>query len=187
MNNYPITATTPLSQQVRNLGISDMAALLTYIQQLPYGRNKTRSDLSLVLSAKKGTCSSKHALIKQVALENGDTELQLIIGLYKMTPQNTPGIGKEMYRHGLQYIPEAHCYLKWKNQRIDLTKSNSDFSIIEDALLEEQLIVPHQIGSYKVAYHRNYLKKWLLEEAIEMDLESLWLVREGCIANLSNT
>jgi len=63
---------------------------------LPYGRTANRTDLSLVISEQKGTCSSKHALLKEVADLNGIKGIDLIIGIYKMSEANTPGIGDEL-------------------------------------------------------------------------------------------
>ena len=67
--------------------------LVSYIKELPYGRISNREDLTLVLSEQKGSCSSKHVLLKTVAVENQMEDVGLFIGIYKMTRENTPGIG----------------------------------------------------------------------------------------------
>ena len=44
--------------------------LIDKIKNLPYGRNANRYDFTLVLSENKGTCSSKHAFLKDFADKN---------------------------------------------------------------------------------------------------------------------
>jgi hypothetical protein len=42
----------------------DFEALIEKVKNIPYGRNSNRTDFSLVISENKGTCSSKHAFLK---------------------------------------------------------------------------------------------------------------------------
>ena len=181
-----ITANAPLSKQARNIGITNFAELRDYVRAIPYGRTSNRGDLSLVFHENCGTCSSKHALVKAIAGENDIADLKLIIGMYKMTKQNTPNIGDVIENSPLSYIPEAHCYLKYAGQRIDITAADANFERIQADLLEEQTIQPLQIGSYKVNYHQQYLKDWIKKEEIPLTFEQVWAIREACIKNLSN-
>ena len=186
MFDFKITSSGKLSQLVRAKGIYTAEQLIQSIQNMPYGRTKNRSNLSLILTENKGTCSSKHAFIKAIATENRFNDLQLIIGVYKMTESNTPNIGNEIERHNLDYLPEAHCYLKFKNQPLDITSENSDFEKIKNVILEEIEIEPNQIGQFKVELHQNYIKNWIVEKEIPMSFERVWAIRENCIINLSN-
>ena len=184
MLDAPLNAQTPLTVQLRTLNISTWLQALHYIQQLPYGRNANRLDLSLVITESKGTCSSKHALLKAIADEN-KIEVDLILGMYKMNTSNTPGIGQVLEQSNLTYIPEAHCYLKSNQSRFDFTSSSSDIKNIEPDILEEQTINPEQVADYKVDYHQSFLEKWLDKEEIDMSLDELWAIREQCIKALS--
>jgi len=165
-------------------GITTWEDLLRYIKNLPYGRNENRTDFSLVVTENKGTCSSKHALVAAVALENEIESVELIIGIYKMNEYNTP-IGTLLSEKNIDYIPEAHCYLKIDGKRVDLTTSNSDFDKIEKDLLEEIKITPTQVGDFKVNLHKEYLEKWLSESELKYTFEALWTLRENCIEALS--
>ncbi|GAB5401026.1 MAG: hypothetical protein Aureis2KO_26110 [Aureisphaera sp.] len=175
-----------LSQKIRNLAITDWQTLTTYVQSLPYGRNSNREDFSLVLSEGKGTCSSKHAFLKSVASENHLEEVQLFLGMYKMNPYNTPGIGAVLKASILDFIPEAHCYLKVHGIRKDLTSPRSNINIIENALMEELEISPGQVVGFKVDYHKDYIKNWIKEEQIALSFAEVWNLRELCIEHLSN-
>ena len=84
---------------------------INLVRRIPYGRNANRDDFSLVISENKGTCSSKHAYLKQFANDNNVPNVRLFIGLYKMTEQNT-NISNILSLNNLEYLPEAHCYLK---------------------------------------------------------------------------
>jgi hypothetical protein len=59
--NFLFLSKDNLTLQLKNLGINNWNELTKYIQNLPYGRNANRKDLSLILTEQKGTCSSKHA------------------------------------------------------------------------------------------------------------------------------
>ncbi|MFK7947753.1 MAG: hypothetical protein AB8G11_09190 [Saprospiraceae bacterium] len=185
MQYFKITANNQLSKLANKLGLYDSEALIRFIQKTPYGRTSNRTDISLVFTENQGTCSSKHALIKAIATENNIQDLDLVIGMYKMSETNTPKIGNVLSENGLTYIPEAHCYLKHNNQQIDITTNDSDFEIIKNAIIEEIPIEPKQIGTFKVNYHKDFLKNWLNENNLSFSFEAIWAIREQCIANLS--
>ena len=182
-----LTATDDLTILIKSKGINTWGNLIKHIQNLPYGRNSNRKNLSLVISEKKGSCSSKHALLKKVADLNSIPNVSLILGIYKMNEHNTPKIGNEISKNSLTYIPEAHCYLKINDLKTDITTSNSNFETLEKDILEELEIQPEQVAEFKVNYHKNFLKQWIKEDNTELDFQSIWRIREQCIANLSVT
>ena len=104
-----------LTTLVREKGIETINELLKYVKKIPYGRNSSRINFSQVITEERGTCSSKHAFVKAIAQENDLENIKLILCLYKMTEKNTPGIGNELTKNGIEYIPEAHCYIKVDN------------------------------------------------------------------------
>jgi len=185
MINYPLTVQKKFTLLAQQSGVHTLYELINYIQHLPYGRNADRNKPELVLSEQKGTCSTKHALIKLVADENGITEIKLVIGLYKMNNNNTPRIGDALEKHGLDHMPEAHCYLKYDENRIDITSVNASFEKIEHDLLKEIEITAEQTGEFKVEYHQHYLKEWLEAEHIPFSFDEIWCIREECINRLS--
>ena len=184
--SIPLTSEDEITRSLLQIGIENWNQLLLFTRQLPYGRNKNRFDFSLVLKEKKGTCSSKHAFLKQVADSNNIKQVCLFLGIYKMTQQNTPGIGNILEMNGLEYIPEAHCYLSVEGQRIDVTSVDSDIKNIEDDILEEFEIAPTQVITYKVEFHQFFLKKWIISENLSLGFNELWKIREAAISNLSS-
>jgi hypothetical protein len=174
-----------LTQLIRNKNLFTWNELTKYIKSLPYGRTINRTDLSLVLKECKGSCSSKHALLKKVAILNKVPNIKLILGLYKMNSNNTPKIGNVLHKNTIDYLPEAHCYLMVNGERIDYTSSSSDFKRIKNDVVFEKEIEPHEIAKFKVEYHKNYLKTWIKEQNIPFSFDEIWNLREECISNLS--
>ena len=139
------------------MGISDYVEAARHVRSLPYGRNSDRSDWRLVLEEGRGTCSTKHALLAELARENG-LPVSLMLGVYEMDGANTPGVGAVLEHHGLPFVPEAHCYLAHDGRRVDLTREGAGDG--PEAFLHEEEIEPSQIGAYKVGAHRGFVRRW---------------------------
>ena len=181
--DFNINDAGEISKQFLNLGIHTFHHATTYIKNLPYRRTSAPFPLINVLTEQYGVCSTKHALLKTLANENGHPEIQLVMGIYKMNEWNTHGVGPVLQKYGLQYLPEAHTYLKYQGQVYDLTKMNANLRFAE-SLLEELVLQPEQVGPYKIEKHKDYLLKWLYETRLiqKFSLEQAWQIREECIA-----
>lgn len=159
--------------------------LIDKVKNIPYGRNANRYDFTLVLSENKGTCSSKHAFLKDFADKNEIKNVKLYIGIFKMNEVNTPKLGDLLSKNNINYIPEAHCYLKINQIPVDATTSDSFYDKIKHDILEEIEIIPNQVSDFKVAYHKAFLKKWIEETNQNNTFEEIWKIREQCISKLS--
>ncbi|HEX8577435.1 MAG TPA: hypothetical protein VF677_14185 [Flavobacterium sp.] len=180
-----LNSSEPLTQLITLLGVENWEDLTAFVKQIPYGRNTNRTDFSLVIKENKGTCSSKHAFLKQIADENKIENIRLIVGIFKMSKENTPKTGTILEDNSLVYIPEAHCYLKINGQPMDFTNKDSLYNKIKNDILEEIEIDPFQVSEFKVNFHKEYLKKWLSKVNSVMTFEQVWEIRENCIQNLS--
>lgn len=187
MLDFKIIAINELSKLALNQRLNTWLELLEFVCSLPYGRNENRHDLSLVLKEKQGTCSSKHAFLKAIALENNQDNVKLILALYKMNIENTPRIGNILNDYELKYIPEAHCYLKINDTRLDVTSANSNFEKIRASLIKEIEIEPYQVSEYKVDYHKKFIEQWIKDNGIKYSLNEIWAIREKCIKNIENS
>ena len=175
----------PVSQAFLDRGITDLGQAMVWMKQLPYGRNPDKHNLLTVFADGCGTCSTKHALIKQLTVEQQVTDLKLFLGIFRMHAGNTPKVARTLASNGLEYIPEAHCYLKRERQIIDLTSASSSPNDFVHDLLEEMVIQPNQIASFKISWHREYLKRWLTESKLPFSPDEIWSIREQCIEDLS--
>ena len=178
--SFALDAERPLGRRFAAMGISDYVEAARHVRSLPYGRNADRSDWRLVLEEGRGTCSTKHALLAELARENG-LPVSLMLGVYEMDGANTPGVGAVLEHHGLPFIPEAHCYLAHDGRRVDLTREGAGDG--PEAFLHEEEIEPSQIGAYKVGAHRGFVRRWAEDRGL--DPERVWHAREECIAALA--
>lgn len=185
-NNSYLSSEKTLTRFFKSKGVTHWDEAIAYVQKLPYGRNSNREDLSLVLTEQKGSCSSKHALLKQLATENNISGIILVLALYRMTEANTPGIAPLLTEHALRYIPEAHCYLKIDGIVMDGTSEAADFKMLQKDIFSEIAIEPYQVASYKVNYHQLYLKEWIASQTtFPYSFSELWDIRESCIQKLT--
>ena len=185
--DYKLTSEDKLTAIIKNRGIETWNELIEFVKSLPYGRNSNRFDFGLVISEKKGSCSSKHALLKKIADLNKIEKVKLVLGIYKMNQQNTPDIGNVLLENSIDFIPEAHCYLKIENNRIDITTDNSDFEKIKRDILKELEIEPEQVAEFKIEYHKQFLTNWISDNEIYRNFNEVWEIREKCITNLTET
>jgi len=190
MNKLPDFEIKPcgeISNEFLKINIVNFQDACQYIAKLPYRRNLDKNDLKTIFADNCGTCGTKHAILKKLAEENEFEGLKLMLGIFKMNAQNTLAVTETLKRYNLEFIPEAHNYLKFENEILDFTKRNSSASDFEDSLLLEIEMLSNQISHYKVEFHKEFLKKWLTENPeIEFNIERLWKIREKCIEDLSN-
>ena len=167
-------------------GICAFQSAARYLHHLPYGRNTNRADFRLVLDEGCGTCSTKHALLAELAREQ-QIPVALTLGIYAMHERNTPGVGPILEQYGLSFLPEAHCYLTYAKSRVDITRSGVEANESIAQFLHEETITPAQIGEYKVELHQKFLRAWLVNEkrAVGRTFEEIWGIREECIAALA--
>jgi hypothetical protein len=135
-----------------------------------------------VLKECHGTCSTKHALLAELAREHNQS-VALMLGIYEMNEYNTPGVGAILKQHELNCIPEAHCYLFYRGTRVDLTRMPTTGEPIKSFLLEEK-IAPQQIGEYKTALHQKFIREWAMLRGLSF--AEIWQVREKCIVALAS-
>lgn len=185
--DFKITGLQQISQKFISKNILSFSKAAEFILHLPYGRNANKNDLLAVFTDGCGTCGTKHALLKTLALENNFADLKLIMAIVKMNAKNTPEVKNTLEKNGLTYIPEAHNYLKYYNKIHDYTKPNFGSTKEPGNILEELEILPEQITDFKVAYHKNFLQNWLSKNPqIKLTLNELWIIREQCIQDLGN-
>lgn len=183
--NFQIQSEKVISRHFLNLGFTDFITASQFIKTLDYRRNLNKNEILCVIKDNGGTCSSKHALLKNLAIENERPEVQLMLGIFKMNAKNTPKITKVLEKHHLKEILEAHNYLKINHQIHDYTRRNSKPEDFENDLIEEIEIGSSQITTFKIEYHQKFIRKYLKENPeISYSAENFWEIREECILAL---
>lgn len=174
-----------LSKRLLELEVFSFSDAIEFVKNLPYGRTVDRANPDLVLEELKGTCSTKHAIIKKLALEQNFEQVKLYLCMFKMNEVNTPKLTSILNINKLEYIPEAHCVLKVNDTFVDVTNATSNYEKFKKDVLDLIEIEPNQIGDFKLNYHQTYLKKWLQEQELRLTFNELWQIREDCILALS--
>lgn len=183
MKSFPLTADLPLTRLFLERGITDFSAACAHVQSLPYGRNANRSDFSLVLTEGKGACSGKHALLASLAEEHGESEIELIAGIFLLSGETHPVLASFFAGKPYAAIPECHCYLRYKGERFDFTSPGNGMERIAPKIIREQRIEPHQVVEWKPNMHAHYLEAWLKRNPqLDLTFEAVWRDREACIA-----
>lgn len=178
--NFNLTTSGIISNHFVKNDITTFHEAIKYIRQLHYGRSKLHYPLN-ILKDKKGTCSTKHACIKQIAQENNINSIKLHLCIYSMSEENTPGVGKILDRHHLDYILESHVYISYDEERYDFTfPHNNEMKWENDILIDTEIEVD-QILEYKINYHKNVLEEWIKREGLKYSLKEMWQIRELCI------
>jgi hypothetical protein len=173
-----------ISDEFISRKIADFSSACRYISELPYKRNSDKNNIKCVFDDFGGTCSTKHAVLRKLALENNHPEVNLILGIFKMDADYTFKIKNALEKHHLNYIPEAHNYLKIENEYFDFTKTDSEYSQFQNKIIVGKEIEYDQIGEEKISFHKDFLKQWIVKENILYNLDEIWKIREQCIEDL---
>lgn len=175
-----------VSEHFLSKNIHDFDSACHYISMLPYKRNTDKHDILCVFNDLGGTCSTKHAILRKLALENNYAEIKLMLGIFKMDAEYTRKIKNTLEKFNLKYIPEAHNYLGIEGTYYDFTTVNSNYHDFKNKLLIEKEIEYNQIAEEKVLFHQDFLKKWIDAEYLDYEVYEIWKIREQCIQDLQN-
>lgn len=180
-----------LSKLSLKQGLTTFRRLCDYLLHLPYRRPFSQTDGTsvgktpiAVFEEGCGTCSSKHSVLKAIAEEHGRDDVELMLVFFLMSNSNTTKIGDAIRQGPLTAIPEAHNYIRWGEEAIDITKPGLHVLNLQTELLEERVISLGEL-SHKRDLHRDWLNNWLQAKHPRVSLESAWLQREACIAALA--
>ncbi len=182
-----LTGTDTVTRSIVESGCVTWEDLVRTVRSFQYGRNSNRFDFQLVWEERRGSCSSKHAFLKQMAERNAVPGIQLMLGIYRMNGVNTPAVGSVLNDHGLDFIPEAHCFLHTPEGYLDVTTLGSRYETFANDILLEQEIEPQFVIGEKEKFHREFLQKWIIDTKLSRPFDEVWDIREACIRALGNT
>ncbi|PWJ34140.1 hypothetical protein [Sediminitomix flava] len=183
--NFKISPRGQLSELLLKNGITDFHEAIACVKQMPYGILSEKQELADLLTEKKGNCSAKHAFLTELAKEQGyENKVFLVLGFYKMNAENTPEVKKYIEKSGLDYLPEAHCYLFSEGKRYDFTGGGMSFEKIADTLMYERAFPHDKAVKWKDLYHQDFVKQWLknAELGADWDFDKIWALREECLS-----
>ena len=112
-----------ISNKFLDPGLKTFKKACDYVHNIEYGYNTNYDDKLIFFKEKKGTCTSKHAVIAGLA-EELNIPLSKHVGIYKFTEEISTGANEILKKYSIPYVPMAHCFLVYKNFRFDLTEDN---------------------------------------------------------------
>jgi hypothetical protein len=176
-----IAVEAPVSNAFIELGITSLEGACRYVHKLPYGYNSNSDDLMILFKEKKGTCTTKHAVIGTLARELA-LPVHKNVGIYAMTEEIVSGTDTLLVEFELPYIPMLHCFLVYENFRVDLTEGNrngKNRSI--EAFLHVQQVSPNISEKDEYLLYRKALKDVVLNrpELSGADLKHILRSREA--------
>ena len=161
-------------------GITQYEEAIEYLRALPYRRIHNPRDLTTVLALQGGTFTARHALLVQLAREQGVLDVSLTLCVYELNKEVCPAVVPVLHRHGLSTLPEMCGCLKYRRKLFSIAENNLG---LQCEIVSEVEIAPAQIGNFKKRYHQRYLENWLQLEKLDRSwsVERIWRVREECL------
>lgn len=176
----------PISKEFYRKNLCKFSDALEWVHALPYGRNSNRENYTLIFSENRGTCSTKHAALAALCKENHvDAELKMAI--CQLDTQLDSNVAPFLKVLDIDYFPEAHCYLKYGKQGVDVTFPDQK-PVLKAKILVDYSISPHEIGIKKTMLHHEYIRQWIKENRIDehFSFDQVWKWREEWIASLGS-
>ena len=169
-----------ISETFRSLGISRFLDACRFVHELPYGYNSDRDAPMILFKERKGTCTTKHATIANLA-EELSLSINRGVGIYAMTEALVTGTERILADYKLPYVPMIHCYLEYEGRKVDLTEGNRNGKNrpIDEFLFTRQVEANISAKAEYLIY-RNTLKGLLQsrEELKGVDIQRLLRARE---------
>ena len=119
----PLGESGTICRRFRDLGLMTFRAACRWVRDVPYGSNRASRHPEVVFEEMRGTCQSKHSLIATLAQEL-DLSVSKYVGAYRLDDSMVEGVGAVLAAHGLTYVPQTHCVLKYDERFFDLTAGN---------------------------------------------------------------
>ncbi len=114
-----------LSKKFLDLGIKTFKDACIYVHNVDYGYNTNYEDRMIFFKEKKGSCTSKHAVIAGLAQEL-NIPLYKHVCVYKLTEEITTGVDEILKKFNIPYVPMVHCFLVYDEYKFDLTEGNNN-------------------------------------------------------------
>jgi hypothetical protein len=171
--NSKISSSGVISQQFYHRNLTTFHQACYWVKNLPYGSNTSNDDSLVIFQEEKATCTNKHGIISRLA-EELNLKVHKNLGFYRLNDEIVIGVNKIVEPYGLSFIPQIHCFLEYKNYRVDLTEGNCNGKnkTIEDYdfIVRVKPDLTHQ--EHK-AYYLEYLEKYFLIEPKLKELEEI--------------
>ena len=173
----------PLGEAFLAKGCIDFHDAVRHVRDLPWGRPEGEGPKA-VIDEGKGTATDKHVLLASLARELGDEELQLVLGIYRVSADSTPAAAVVLGKANLDSLPEAMVWLRWYGGDYDFSSMRAGSRAL--VLLQEELVTLDQLPDYQLARHKDFLLRFGLSSRRKdlRNVKTLWGLREELLGAL---
>src|SRR5258708_8655221 len=152
---------------LRASGITRFGVAANYVKSLPYGRPFQPADPLSILRERRGTCSTKHALLALAAEEMETFSVELMLCFFDMNERTTRGVGRVLKTYGLTSIPEAHCYLRIGGSPYDFTGLPQSTESPLANIFSDEVVAPHALLPRKATRHPADVRPWSIHNTVD--------------------
>jgi len=174
--NFQLSPRSATARAFLQHGFGDYHHAVMHVKKLPWTHAADTGDYHAVLRDGCGTIAAKHALLAALAGEHG-VSVQLVLAVYEMNAANTPAAAGVLRRHRADSVLDAACWLRYSDERIDLSREPVDSARL--SVLHEEVISLGQIAAYRLAVYQRHVWDW--SEARGWTMERASEVRQACI------
>ncbi len=171
------------------LGIKTFRGACDYVHKIDYGYNTNYEDKMILFKEKRGSCTSKHAVIASLA-EELEIPLYKHVCIYKLTEEITTGVNEILKNYEIPYVPMAHCFLVYDKFKYDLTEGNNNGKKIHvDEYIHSEKVDPFISRKDEYLLFKKVLKEKILpsKEMEGITEKTLLKARAKAINLLINT
>lgn len=174
-----ITGTGLLTKVFIDLGISNFKDASMFVHNAEYGYNSNYEDKLIFFKEKKGSCTSKHAVIGGLA-EELHIPMTKEVAIYKFTEEVATGANAILNKYNVPYVPMVHCYLVDNSHKFDLTEGNHNGKnrpIGEDLVIYTEKVNPFISRRDEYAIFKRVLKEQILLSDEFKGIEEMTVLR----------
>ena len=158
--NVALQPGDPIADQCLQRGLTTFHEACQWIKALPYGANSSSEDSLILFEEGYGNCTTKHGAIARLANAH-NLAISKHLGFYRLNDDIVTGVKAILQPHGLDFIPQSHCFLVYEDYRVDLTVGNCNGKnkTIEDYDFVTQ-VAPDLTEAQHQAIYLDYLRRY---------------------------
>ncbi len=168
--NVDLQPGDPIAEQCLQRELTTFQQACHWVKALPYAANSSSEDSLILFEEGYGNCTTKHGAIARLANAH-NLPISKHLGFYRLNDDIVTGVNAILQPHGLDFIPQSHCFLVYKDYRVDLTEGNCNGKnkTIEDYDFVVQ-VEPDLTEEHHKAIYLEYLRRYC---SIEPQLATL--------------
>ncbi|EKU99814.1 hypothetical protein Lepto7375DRAFT_1887 [Leptolyngbya sp. PCC 7375] len=158
--NVDLQPGDPIADQCLQRGLTTFHEACHWVKALPYGANSSSEDSLILFEEGYGNCTTKHGAIARLAAAH-NLSVSKYLGFYRLNDDIVTGVSAILQPHGLDFIPQSHCFLVHGDYRVDLTEGNCNGKnkTIEDYDFVIQ-VKPDLTEEQHEAIYRDHLRRY---------------------------